>query len=63
MSPGALETIETILPGMVVLRHDIHRDPDPSGQEQATANRLLEYLKPACPDYIHRNFGGHGVWQ
>ena len=46
MSLGALETIETIRPGMVVLRHDIHRYPDLSGQEQATANRLLEYLKP-----------------
>jgi amidohydrolase len=61
MSPDRFDVIEAILPDVVALRHDIHRHPGLSGQEQSTADRLLEYLKPAYPDIIHRGLGGHGI--
>lgn len=61
MSPNNPDPIEAILPGVVALRHDIHCHPELSGEEQATADRLVDYLKTACPDAIHRNLGGHGI--
>ena len=43
------------------LRRTIHQWPDLSGAEQATANRLQDFLIPFRPDQVHQNWGGQGL--
>lgn len=50
-----------ILPEIIALRHAIHRHPDLSGREQATAKRLLDYLGPFKPDEVRTELGGCGL--
>ncbi|WP_425046456.1 amidohydrolase [Primorskyibacter sp. S87] len=45
----------------VALRHDLHRHPDISGEEAATAARVLDILRKFNPDRILTAIGGHGV--
>jgi len=43
------------------LRHDLHRQPEISGEEEQTAARILRELELAGADQIWENLGGHGV--
>ncbi|MBB3994973.1 amidohydrolase [Sulfitobacter undariae] len=43
------------------LRHDLHRQPEISGQEEQTAARIVRELVLAGADQIWENLGGHGV--
>ncbi|NEX47205.1 amidohydrolase [Pseudotabrizicola algicola] len=43
------------------LRHDLHRHPEVSGAEAATAGRVRAALAPLGPDQIVTGLGGHGV--
>lgn len=46
---------------LITLRHDLHRHPDVSGSEGATAARLLPHLSATRPSQIIHGLGGHGV--
>ncbi len=43
------------------LRHALHRRPEVSGEERATAARIADELQALGADRIWRNLGGHGV--
>lgn len=42
-------------------RHELHRHPEVSGEEQETARRVVEALQPLAPSQIVTDLGGHGV--
>ena len=42
------------------LRHELHANPELSGEEVQTAKRLREQLKSTKPDLILSGIGGHG---
>lgn len=46
---------------LIRLRHDLHRHPELSGEEQATADRIAAELTALGADRIWRGLGGHGV--
>ena len=46
---------------LAVLRRDLHRIPELSGNEQETANRILDLLMPLSPDRVITELGGHGL--
>ncbi|GKX34401.1 MAG: peptidase M20 [Rhizobiaceae bacterium MnEN-MB40S] len=46
---------------LTALRHDLHRHPELSGEEQETARRVCAMLEPTRPDRILSGLGGHGV--
>ena len=46
---------------LVKLRHELHKHPEVSGQEKATAERITNYLKELKPDELITGIGGHGV--
>ncbi|MDA4844268.1 amidohydrolase [Hoeflea poritis] len=51
------EQIETL----ISIRHDLHRQPELSGEEERTAQRIGGHLKQMQPDAIIRGLGGTGV--
>ena len=53
--------LDGLLPQLVALRHAIHRRPDLSGQEAATAKRLFDFLAPFEPDRVVEGLGGCGL--
>lgn len=42
-------------------RHELHRHPEVSGEEQETARRVAEALRTLAPSKILTGLGGHGV--
>ncbi|MFN4206234.1 MAG: amidohydrolase [Agrobacterium albertimagni] len=42
-------------------RHELHRHPEVSGEEQETARRVVKALQPLAPSRIMTDLGGHGV--
>lgn len=42
-------------------RQELHANPELSGEEQATARRVVDFLAPTAPDHILTGLGGHGV--
>lgn len=42
-------------------RREMHRWPELSGEEQATARRVVEALTPLAPDQLETGLGGQGV--
>jgi amidohydrolase len=46
---------------LIQLRHTIHREPDLSGHEQKTADRIAEELAQTSPDELIRDIGGTGI--
>ncbi len=46
---------------LIAWRHALHRHPDLSGQEAATADRVVEMIAPTCPDRTVTGLGGYGV--
>jgi amidohydrolase len=45
---------------LVAIRHDIHRHPEPSGQEERTARLIADRLRKLGLD-VRTGVGGHGV--
>lgn len=43
------------------LRHELHRNPELAGQEQATAARMADWLAARGPTRIVTGLGGHGL--
>lgn len=46
---------------LALFRKELHRYPEVSGNEEATAKRVVDFLKNYEPDEIITNIGGHGV--
>ncbi|MGY6706577.1 amidohydrolase [Roseinatronobacter sp.] len=46
---------------LVALRHDLHRHPDLSGEEGATARRIMAFVGQTNPAFVIHGLGGHGV--
>lgn len=46
---------------LIAFRREVHRHPDLSGEEAATAARVAAFLTPLSPDLVARGLGGHGV--
>ncbi len=46
---------------LTALRHELHRTPEISGEESATAQRISAELEALGADRIWRDLGGHGV--
>lgn len=46
---------------LTALRHDLHRRPEISGEESATAERITQELRALGADRIWTGLGGHGV--
>lgn len=46
---------------LVAFRHELHRHPELSGEEQQTARRVCDMLQSSKPDRILTGLGGHGV--
>jgi len=46
---------------LTALRHDLHRRPEVSGEEAATAARIATVLEALGADRLWRGLGGHGV--
>jgi amidohydrolase len=46
---------------LVEFRRELHRYPEISGEEEQTARRVVEALKPLSPARIVTGLGGHGV--
>ncbi|PZX14099.1 amidohydrolase [Celeribacter halophilus] len=54
LSPDRIEEL-------TALRHDLHRHPEISGEERATAERIARHLTASGADRLWRDLGGHGV--
>ncbi len=52
---------ELIKNKLLALRREIHKFPDLSGFESATAQRILKFLEPYHPDKIIDGLGGYGL--
>lgn len=46
---------------VIELRHELHRNPELSGVEVQTAERIVGFFEPLHPDMILKNLGGNGV--
>jgi amidohydrolase len=46
---------------LIAIRRDLHSNPERSGEEQQTAERIIEVLKVCSPDSIQTRLGGFGV--
>lgn len=46
---------------LTALRHDLHRRPEVSGEEEQTAARIVMELEALGADRLWRGLGGHGV--
>ncbi|TYB32112.1 MAG: amidohydrolase [Candidatus Mcinerneyibacterium aminivorans] len=45
---------------LVNFRHDLHRNPELSGREKNTADRIVKFMKDYKPDHIITGIGGNG---
>ncbi|UJW74230.1 amidohydrolase [Rhizobium sp. SL42] len=46
---------------LIDFRQELHRHPEVSGEEEQTARRIIDALKPLSPASIISGLGGHGV--
>ena len=46
---------------LVALRHELHQNPEVSGEEKQTAKRIQQWLKTCQPTKIITDIGGHGL--
>lgn len=46
---------------LIAFRHELHRFPEISGEEQETARRVVDFLADTGPDKVLTGLGGHGV--
>ncbi|WP_119391747.1 amidohydrolase [Taklimakanibacter lacteus] len=52
---------EADLRELTAFRHELHRNPELSGEERETARRVCNMLGPTRPDKVLTGLGGHGV--
>lgn len=53
--------IETHLPELKELRHQLHATAEVSGEEQQTAEIITDFLSATHPDKLQTNVGGQGI--
>lgn len=53
--------LQAVLPRLVELRRELHRNPELSGREQETAQRIDGFLREFSPDHVVRQLGGTGL--
>lgn len=46
---------------IIRLRHDLHRFPNLSGEEDGTVDRLVRFILSHHPTKLIKNLGGHGI--
>jgi amidohydrolase len=46
---------------LTAFRHELHRNPELSGEERETAQRVCDMLSPTQPSRVLTGLGGHGV--
>ena len=56
-----LANIDWIPREVYELRHQLHREPEPSGFEVKTAKTIVEFFRALAPDIVIENLGGTGV--
>jgi len=56
-----LKEIPIDLDSLVQLRQEIHKNPELSGKEDKTAQRIVRFLKKFHPDELIENLGKTGV--
>ncbi len=49
------------LNSLINLRHEIHREPELSGNEISTSKKIIAFVNIFRPDAIIDNLGGHGI--
>jgi len=54
------KAVREVMPEVIGLRHNLHRNPELSGHEKDTAERVAELLKNAGIP-VQRNIGGYGM--
>jgi amidohydrolase len=52
---------EDVIQRAVALRRRLHRQPELSGRERQTAERIARFVAPLRPDLVLRGLGGHGL--
>jgi amidohydrolase len=52
---------EEVIQRAVALRRRLHRQPELSGRERHTAERIARFVAPLRPDLVVRGLGGHGL--
>ena len=50
-----------LIEGLEKLRHDLHKNPEISGEESGTAEKIIDFLKQFEPDKIVSGIGGNGI--
>ncbi|MDX2481107.1 MAG: amidohydrolase [Desulfuromusa sp.] len=45
----------------IELRHELHQNPELSGREAETAERIIQFFTPLRPDALIKNLGGNGI--
>lgn len=53
--------VKEIPPELLELRRDLHRHPELSGREEATAGRIRRFLENYRPHQLMEGVGGHGL--
>ena len=51
----------TDLPSLIQFRHELHQHQEVSGQENQTAQRIINHLQQYKPDQVLTGLGGAGV--
>lgn len=55
------EVLPEFFEELIALRHQLHQYPEVSGQEQQTAQCIVDWLETCTPSQIITGLGGHGV--
>ncbi|WP_321391449.1 amidohydrolase [uncultured Desulfuromusa sp.] len=45
----------------IELRHQLHQNPELSGGEAKTAERIIRFFTPLCPEALIKKLGGNGI--
>jgi len=56
-----MEKLSPLVEKLIPLRHELHQQPEISGEEENTARRIHDFLANTKPDNIYTQVGGHGL--
>ena len=61
MNPEIQKLSQAFLPGLIALRHQLHRHPNRSGEEGPTARLMQQFMEAYEPDQVMSELGGYGI--